>query len=81
MLILANKGFATATDLAEYLVKYHEKTLREWFNHAMISNVTYKLKKWESMPADKPVHGGSTFYDRRQLWNRRDFMAQGVKRI
>ena len=29
MLILANKGFITATDLADYLVKHHNKSFRK----------------------------------------------------
>ncbi len=46
MLILANKGFATATDLAEYLVKYHEKTFRKAYQiTANVVNYAEKNRK------------------------------------
>jgi len=46
MLILANKGFVTATDLAEYLVKYHKKTFRKaYLITANVVNYAEKNRK------------------------------------
>ena len=46
MLILASKGFITATDLADYLVKNHKKTFREAYQiTANIVNYAEKRKK------------------------------------
>ena len=43
MIKLANKGFVTATDLADYLVKYHRKTFRDAYQKtAMIVNYAEK---------------------------------------
>ncbi len=43
MIKLANKGFVTATDLADYLVKYHGKTFRDAYQKtAMIVNYAEK---------------------------------------
>ena len=45
MLKLANKGFVTATDLAEYLVKYHNKSFRSAYKiTAKIVNYAEKKK-------------------------------------
>ena len=46
MLVLANKGFVTATDLAEYLVKYHNKTFRKAYQiTANVVNYAEKKRK------------------------------------
>ena len=45
MLVLANKGFVTATDLAEYLVKYHNKTFRKAYQ--ITANVVNYAEKKE----------------------------------
>ena len=43
MLKLADKGFVTATDLADHLVKYHNKSFREAYQKtAMIVNYAEK---------------------------------------
>ncbi len=46
MLTLANKGFITATDLADYLVKYHNKSFRQAYQTtAKIVNYSERKKK------------------------------------
>jgi argininosuccinate lyase len=45
MLKLANKGFITATDLADYLVKYHKKSFRKAYQiTASVVNYAEKNK-------------------------------------
>ena len=46
MLELANKGYITATDLADYLVKNHSMSFREAYKKtAAIVNLAEKKKK------------------------------------